>query len=337
MTGPPEQFLHSDEVEPHHRRRRELLAEHPEIRQLMGRNPYTFLVILALFVLQLSLASAVREGSWWIVLLLAYTAGAFVTHGLIVLMHDCSHHLVFRGRLSNLLAGILANLATVLPSSVSVQRYHLRHHAFQGVGAVDVDMPSEWEARLVGNSPAAKLLWLLLLPVFMAIRPFQLTEVRWLTRWTALNIAAVLAFDVAVLAVIGPRAFLYLALSFLCGLGLHPLGGRWIQEHFILDPPQETYSYYGPLRSIAFNIGYHNEHHDFPNIPWNRLPRLREIASDWYDSLTYHRSWTKLLLRFVFDRELSLFSRVSRTKRGRHSVKPIFGPPAPGSRGRAWR
>ena len=99
-------------------------------------------------------------------------------------------------------------------------------------------------------------------------------------------------------------------------VGLHPVGARWIQEHYLVHSPQETYSYYGPLNRVAFNVGYHNEHHDFPSIPWNRLPAVRSLAARQYDSLVAHRSWTRLLLRFLFDRQLLLFSRMTRTYPG---------------------
>jgi sphingolipid delta-4 desaturase len=83
----------------------------------------------------------------------------------------------------------------------------------------------------------------------------------------------------------------------------------------MVDATQETYSYYGPANKLAFNVGYHNEHHDFPSVPWNRLPQVRKIAAPWYDTLVSHRSWTRLLIRFLFDRKMSLFSRMVREGR----------------------
>jgi sphingolipid delta-4 desaturase len=83
-----------------------------------------------------------------------------------------------------------------------------------------------------------------------------------------------------------------------------------------LDENQETYSYYGPLNAVAFNVGYHNEHHDFPSVPWNRLPELKKAAPDYYDTLKSHHSWTKLFLRFLFDKNISLYSRTMRHERG---------------------
>jgi sphingolipid delta-4 desaturase len=62
-------------------------------------------------------------------------------------------------------------------------------------------------------------------------------------------------------------------------------------------------------------MGYHNEHHDFTAVPWSRLPKLKAAAPEFYDTLFAHRSWTRLLLRFVFDRDCSLFDRIVRPSR----------------------
>lgn len=309
-------FSHSAAQEPHYGRSKAILRDHPEIRHLIGNNPQTFWFILALVSLQLGIAWSVRTAPWWLIITLAYVGGAFVAHALIMLMHECTHGLVFRKRAANLLAGILANLPTVVPSAASVQRYHLKHHAYQGVVELDVDIPNRWEAELLGHTRLGKALWLALVPVLQALRPMWLKEVAWLTRWTVLNVVVVLASDATILLAWGPKGLGYLALALLFGLGLHPLGGRWIQEHFVLDPPQETYSYYGSLNLLSFNIGYHNEHHDFPGVPWNRLPDIRRLAPEWYNSLVAYRSWPALAVRFIFDPHVTLAARMGRTDRG---------------------
>jgi sphingolipid delta-4 desaturase len=317
VTPPPTQFLYSQSQEPHRDRTKTLLRNHPELRQLIGRNPYTALMILGCVSLQVGLAYLVRDSPWWVLLVTAFSAGACASHALWTLIHECSHNLIFSKTYWNTLTSILANLPHLLPSAVSFQRYHMKHHAFQGVYDLDADLPSYWEARLIGNSTIGKALWLLLFPIFQVTRPPRLKEIRMFDRWIVLNFAVQFAFDAAIYVYFGPKAFWYLAASFFFSVGLHPLGARWIQEHYLVAPPQETYSYYGPLNTIAFNVGYHNEHHDLPSVPWNHLPAIRSGAPEMYNSLVYHTSWTSLLLKFLFDPGISLFSRRARTERGR--------------------
>jgi sphingolipid delta-4 desaturase len=315
MPSDARKFEFSREPEPHRNRTKQLLSSHPELRDEIGKNPYTFLIIVICVALQVAMGYVLRDARWWVIVSVAFLFGAYVSHALWTLIHECSHNLVFGKSYWNTLAGILANLPHVFPSAVSFQRYHMKHHAFQGVYDLDADLPSRWEARLIGNSSVGKALWLLLFPFFQVARPPRLREIRMFNLWIVVNIVVQLAFDVAVYWYLGPRAFVYLLVSFFFSVGLHPLGARWIQEHYLVAPPQETYSYYGPLNRLACNVGYHNEHHDLPSIPWNRLPKVRETAPEMYNSLVYHTSWTKLLLQFIFDPRLGLYSRQERVDR----------------------
>ena len=116
---------------------------------------------------------------------------------------------------------------------------------------------------------------------------------------------------------------LYLFLSFWFSVGgLHPLSARWLQEHFAFGPDQGTFDYYGPLNTLALNIGYHNEHHDFPDVPWSRLPQLKAMAPEFYDDLKTHKSLSGLLLNFIFDPQFTLYTRVDRSAAARPPIRP---------------
>lgn len=215
------------------------------------------------------------------------------------------------------MSGILGNLPLVFPSSVSFQKYHLKHHSYQGVEELDADMPYRWEAALINNSTVGKAIWLLFYPLFQLIRPVRLKEISLLDKWTLINWIIQFSFMGFFIYFLGAKSTVYLVCSFFFSVGLHPLGARWIQEHFLTHGDQETKSYYGMLNTVNLNVGYHNEHHDFPSVPWNKLPQIKKIAHHYYDTMGYHTSYTALLFRFLFDRKLSVYSRMARANRGK--------------------
>jgi len=190
----------------------------------------------------------------------------------------------------------------------------LKHHSHQGDYDWDADLANHWEARLVGNKWYRKAIWLMLFPFFQVTRPPRLKAIKMWDRWFSLNLGCAIAYDVAIIYFCGWAGFLYLVFAFLFSIGLHPVGARWIQEHYTYDFDQETFSYYGPINRLALNMGYHNEHHDLPSVPWNNLPKLRAMAPEFYGNLKYHSSWSRLLLQFIFDKRYSLYSRVERMK-----------------------
>jgi sphingolipid delta-4 desaturase len=310
-------FILSNEAEPHIDRTKEIIKKYPQIKNLMGRNPMTFAYIIGVVTLQISLAILMSNVDWIWSIIVAFCIGAFANHALFVLIHECAHNLVFKNRLSNIWAGILCDLPHAFPSSVQFRKYHLKHHAFQGHYEIDADIPSHWEAKLIGNSFIGKSIWLLFFPMFQMTRPPRLKQIQFNSFWVWVDASIVIAFDLIMLYFFGWKALLYMILSFFFSVGLHPLGGRWIQEHFLVSGDgQETFSYYGPLNKVAFNVGYHNEHHDFSYIPWNRLPEIKKIAPEYYNNLVSHQSWSKLVWRFLTDKNLSLYSRTIRDNKG---------------------
>lgn len=195
--------------------------------------------------------------------------------------------------------------------SVSFKKYHLDHHRYQGDEVLDVDIPSRLETKFFFNS-CTKLLWLFLQPAFYALRPFFINP-KPMSFLELTNFSLQLSFDAFLFLACSPKCLFYFLGGSLLSMGVHPLAGHFVAEHYLFDDEkQETHSYYGPLNWLTWNVGYHVEHHDFPYISSWRLTDVKRIAPEFYDHLEHHTSWVKVLYRFVVDPRVGPYSRVKR-------------------------
>jgi sphingolipid delta-4 desaturase len=242
--------------------------------------------------------------------LVTYFVGATIAHALFLAIHEITHDLAFKSKVNNNRLALFANIPILLPYAISFKIYHGMHHWEQGKEGVDTDIPTETEAKLFKGF-LGKLVWFLHQIVFYAFRPIFVKKIK-VTKWQVYNfIFQVIALSI-IIPLIGWSGTLFLLLSLLFAGGLHPTSGHFISEHYVFHEGQETYSYYGPLNKITFNVGYHNEHHDFPTIPGSRLPKLKKMAPEFYDNLHSYDSWVKVIFGFLFRKDITLYSRTKR-------------------------
>jgi len=304
-------YIQVDTPNIHISRKREMAEKYPEIKSLMGPNASSALWILGIVSLQLFLASLFAKQSYLILVLGAYLVGAYASHSLFAQIHECCHNLVFKKTVPNKIMGIICDTALFLPGAMAFRKYHMVHHRHMGEYKYDADIASVEEARFIGNSTFKKFMWIVFFGLSQALRPMRFKNIKLVDKWLIMNIAYMVLVNMAIYHFLGGKALLYVGLSTFFGLGPHPVGGRWIQEHYVVtENEQETYSYYGPLNKLSFNVGFHNEHHDFMNIPWNNLPKLKAMAPEYYDSLYSYHSWSAVLWNFITNSSYSVFDRV---------------------------
>jgi len=303
-------FFYSETDEPHASRRKEILAKYPQISELFGYDnrplPYVILIILS----QLMISYFQKNWSWPFFLLIAWAYGGVASHALSLMTHELSHGLLFESKNLNDYFGIVCNIGMGIPSSTMFKRYHMEHHMFQGNIEKDVDCPTQWEGKFFTNT-FLKAIWLLCQPLFYAIRPMIVRPKKPYPLDIANNIVIIIS-DLIVFYICGPRGLFYLVISTLLGMGFHPVAGHFVAEHYVFVEGHETYSYYGSLNLLTWNVGYHNEHHDFPRVPGWKLPMVKAIAPEYYENLPQHKSWTYVLWRYVTDPTIGPFNRVLR-------------------------
>lgn len=298
--------------EPHRTRRKEILEKHPEIKDLFGPDIRLFYYMVGIMAVQLSVAvyaSTIENKFAWF--FLCWSVGGTLTHWLSLGNHELSHNLGFKTTLYNELLGMVSNCVQGIPSAITFKKYHLEHHYYQGNDDMDVDIPTEWEG-LMFDTTAKKVLWVILQPAFYAIRPL-IVRPKPVCLKAIVNTVSTLAFDAVFAYFFGLKALLFNLLGTLLGMGIHPVAGHFISEHYTFtNDGQETFSYYGWLNLVTFNVGYHNEHHDFPRISGFKLPMVKKIAPEFYDNLHSYDSWSGVIYDYIFRSDLGPYSRVRR-------------------------
>jgi len=268
---------------------------------------------MSVVVTQFVMAYLVRSWSWWLVGVLSYVVSGTLNQNLFCAQHEISHCLAFRKPSHNKLLALVANMPLVVPVAVKFREYHHDHHLFLGVDGGDVDLPTVLESSYV-QGVVMKILYGFVYLIIYGVRPL-IVRPKAPHMGDVVNWILVMGTNAAVLYFWGLKSLVYLFAGSILGGGLHPLAGHLIAEHYMFEPGQETYSYYGPLNALSYNVGYHNEHHDFPQIPQTRLHKLREIAPEYYENMYQHSSWTWVIWKFLTDPTIGPWSRMHRLKR----------------------
>lgn len=335
------EYYWTKENEPHTSRRKLIMAKHPEVKKLVGYETKTKWYVMGVLLIQFSVAYYLRNTPLfsWKFIALAYLIGATSNQAIFLAIHELSHNLLFKKPLHNKLFAIFTNMPIGIPYSASFQPYHQLHHKFLGDEYLDTDLPTRLESIVLSNV-LGKVFFATCQIFFYALRPMFITQIRF-TYIHLLNIVFQVMVDYLMIKYWGAKSVGYFIMSSFLAGSLHPCAGHFIAEHYVLNEnnkprnqlvdkasgnmdigevPAETYSYYGSLNLLTWNVGYHNEHHDFPYIAWTKLPELRKLAADFYDPLPQVNSWCGVIWHFCFNDINNLWNRVKRTGTEKHGT-----------------
>ncbi|XP_058835843.1 sphingolipid delta(4)-desaturase DES1-like [Topomyia yanbarensis] len=304
------EWVHNDQ--PHIGRRDAMLKKYPEIKKLFGPDPSLKLIVSALVLIQFIMLYVLQDQSWKVIVLVAYIFGGVINHSLMVASHEIVHNIPFGHArpLANRYFGMWCNIPIGVPFSVTYKKYHTLHHKYLAEEALDHDIPTVLEAKLFSTT-LGKLVFLIVQPIFFITRPFFVNPMP-IQKLEIINAVVQVAFDALVVFLFGWKMLSYLLICSFFALSLHPISGHLISDHYMFKKGFETYSYYGPLNWIHFNVGYHNEHHDFPAIPGSKLPEVKKIAPEFYETIPYHTSYLRVMYDFVRDPTVGLYARIKR-------------------------
>lgn len=311
----------------HQERKKAIMQKHPEVKALFGKNPWSALIMACGVLGQTFLAIFLAHSSWFLILPVSYTLGAYLAWVTLAMAHESSHGLVFSSKFLNKLHTQIAFVPSFFgPFGAFWGIEHMYHHQ------VIVDKMNRYGPQdgplfaklltalffthainlfflltsLVAGAKALVHHGLYLIgreknpyPPGFKEPPFRNFPQVVNSPYFFLNFALAVGYHSWLYLNYGIRPVIFLMLSTSWANGLHPLGMRQVQEHYLQRKGQPTNSVYSPLSPLLLNMGYHVEHHDFPTIPWNRLPRVTALAPEFYLPLFSYSSYTQVFVDFL--------------------------------------
>jgi sphingolipid delta-4 desaturase len=303
--------------QPHTTRRKAITKKYPCVKELFGLDDHAKYCVAMEVAIQIIACYLIQDAPWPIVLFLAYTFGGTINHSLVLAIHDIGHNTHFGNARpsANRWMSMFANLPVGFPSAVTFKKYHIDHHRYLGGLTteghfLDTDTPAPWEGKFF-KGPVLKTIWLFINPAFYALRP-AMTSPKPLTKYEIYNIITAASFDAFIVWMSGWKGLVYLVVGSVLALGLHPVSGHFVAEHYNFMRNIETYSYYGPINKFCFNVGYHIEHHDFPFIPGSRYPMVSKLAVEHYKDLPYIDSYCSVIWTYITDPAVGPWARLHR-------------------------
>ena len=332
----------SPQARRHNEMRRDVLTRHPEAKALNGSNPWTALAIPALLALHWGMAWLVSSAGLLWCFVAAFFFGQLIIHAAGSLIHETAHKLIFRGPRPKLAFDLgLELIVGSFAKQLTYQHEHVSsHHPFIGNYERDYeheDICGFHAAQLIRAKYPRLLKLQTIFVMVMGLLPFGFLVVDKVNTRIAkrlsgsrdydtarqlrasqpevwekrLFIGTSIALNIFLLLAFGFWGWLYHNWSlslFLGKFGVTNLG-QSLSEHEGDDDVNPTYSSYGLWNYLLFNTGYHNEHHTFANVPWNRLPKLRRLAPE-----TFSRANPRGYLRLWWDHVRHDFSPSRRNK-----------------------
>lgn len=294
----------------HIERSQRILRQYPEIKQYFGNYPLSIIAIALLVTLQWLIAWLVKDLPWYLIGAIAFFVGQFVLHSLGIFVHEAAHNLIFSNKLGSrfalwlIVCGSLSFGESLTYIGVHGKTHHLQLNDYQ----FDHELWDRNRVAFANNHLSWRIIESLLhlLPGGVIITDVVISFLVKADRREIKPAKVPLGFNILLIItslslytlawiVFSPQASLYLfwSLTLMASNWGITFRGQSIAEHHIYQQGK-TFSTYSWTNIPLFNTGYHDEHHTFPNVPWIHLPKIKNIAAEYFTNdnpYSYFKWW----------------------------------------------